>query len=670
MIPKYTFNGVNKMKVSGGKNTIQTRQTECILFENLLHNLHCAKGTGDLLYLYGISGVGKSFLLDQFKWIAEEHTIRFVLLDGKSMMFSERLFIEKIGPLLGMEDNKTHINLIDTLQEASKQLNQISKKHPIVFAIDSYEYLEDFDTEIREFLLGNLNNNILVVISSSKRLPAYWILTLHSRRLKLIELKSLSYSEVKDLLSPYNLSKHEVMTIWNLTKGHALSLALAITLIESGSAESLQSVKNSVVLEMGKHWYRGIQDAKLEHLVSVSSLLFQFNQEVLEYVSQEPISTDLFHKLTTLSFYRPSVRGWYIHELVRDTIKSDFERRFPTKFKEYIKRCAFYYYNVLKLEFGKQNMNMIEDFYHFFYYTGSEMLQDVYYMGKIKSSNYFEPMDVTMIKEVKAYIEKRKQTVTIPEELLKLDGIDVDNYLNIVRNDLESLHLEELLDLPSNPVRVYRNSERMIIGLAIILPINQNLCYLLKQPVTGPYIQSLSKKEFTKFKSTNETTGWYIRLIDTIVTMDDATVRADILRCTLSYLGPNRVLVSSTAFPGLGNVFEQIGFSRTTIPVHYDFGKNCPAPTYSLDLRNDHFYTFLKNKMLEAGFPLPVIHNYSLTTREHEVAELVLSCKSNEMIARELYISVVTVKKHIGSIFKKTKVKNRAEFIRLMMNEM
>ncbi|MGI6686394.1 MAG: diguanylate cyclase domain-containing protein [Bacillota bacterium] len=57
------------------------------------------------------------------------------------------------------------------------------------------------------------------------------------------------------------------------------------------------------------------------------------------------------------------------------------------------------------------------------------------------------------------------------------------------------------------------------------------------------------------------------------------------------------------------------------------------------------------------------LKNSQLTTREKEVALLLLKGKSNVEIAKILYVGLSTVKKHVSSIFNKTKVNSRAEFI-------
>ncbi|MFA5384752.1 MAG: diguanylate cyclase [Eubacteriales bacterium] len=58
-----------------------------------------------------------------------------------------------------------------------------------------------------------------------------------------------------------------------------------------------------------------------------------------------------------------------------------------------------------------------------------------------------------------------------------------------------------------------------------------------------------------------------------------------------------------------------------------------------------------------------LLQKYLLTQREKEVALLLLQGRSNSKIARDLFISISTVKKHIASIFEKTNVESRSEFI-------
>jgi DNA-binding NarL/FixJ family response regulator len=53
-----------------------------------------------------------------------------------------------------------------------------------------------------------------------------------------------------------------------------------------------------------------------------------------------------------------------------------------------------------------------------------------------------------------------------------------------------------------------------------------------------------------------------------------------------------------------------------------------------------------------------------LTEREREVLSLMASGATNKEIAQRLYLSPHTVKEHTSSLYRKLKVRNRAEAVR------
>lgn len=67
-----------------------------------------------------------------------------------------------------------------------------------------------------------------------------------------------------------------------------------------------------------------------------------------------------------------------------------------------------------------------------------------------------------------------------------------------------------------------------------------------------------------------------------------------------------------------------------------------------------HFY---------AGRTLQACHTVSLTDREQEVLHWLVQGASNEAIAKQLYITVATVKAHLTAIFEKLEVKSRTQAI-------
>lgn len=72
---------------------------------------------------------------------------------------------------------------------------------------------------------------------------------------------------------------------------------------------------------------------------------------------------------------------------------------------------------------------------------------------------------------------------------------------------------------------------------------------------------------------------------------------------------------------------------------------------------------FFRHFQFYAGHSLPIAKSLKLTEREQEVLYWLVQGASNDAIAKNLYITVATVKAHLSSIFTKLEVKNRTQAI-------
>ncbi|WKK67034.1 helix-turn-helix domain-containing protein [Lutimonas zeaxanthinifaciens] len=77
---------------------------------------------------------------------------------------------------------------------------------------------------------------------------------------------------------------------------------------------------------------------------------------------------------------------------------------------------------------------------------------------------------------------------------------------------------------------------------------------------------------------------------------------------------------------------------------------------------------FLSIKLKQAGIIQQTPIDFSLTTQEEKVAELMIDNKTNKEIASELFISLNTVKTHIRNLYAKLEVSNRTEFVEKFKN--
>ena len=77
---------------------------------------------------------------------------------------------------------------------------------------------------------------------------------------------------------------------------------------------------------------------------------------------------------------------------------------------------------------------------------------------------------------------------------------------------------------------------------------------------------------------------------------------------------------------------------------------------------------FLGIKLKQARSIQQNLIDFSLTTQEEKVAELMIDNKTNKEIASELFISLNTVKTHIRNLYAKLEVSNRTEFVEKFKN--
>lgn len=133
----------------------------------------------------------------------------------------------------------------------------------------------------------------------------------------------------------------------------------------------------------------------------------------------------------------------------------------------------------------------------------------------------------------------------------------------------------------------------------------------------------------------------------------------------------------------VNRVFLCLGFEIVPEAVHCYYDGRTPTPYFIVDTRGDGLHRFISRLFDQSGMEWELAHkskisvqevpvswdSYQLTQREQDVARLVIEGSSNANIAQKLYISEVTVKKHLTGIFGKVGVKNRTQLIGKLLKE-
>ncbi|HZG75076.1 MAG TPA: helix-turn-helix transcriptional regulator, partial [Paenibacillus sp.] len=94
------------------------------------------------------------------------------------------------------------------------------------------------------------------------------------------------------------------------------------------------------------------------------------------------------------------------------------------------------------------------------------------------------------------------------------------------------------------------------------------------------------------------------------------------------------------------------------------------AHTYYLDTRGPRLHQYLRKMMTQLGLDVPPEPSAKaepdlsmLTEREAEIVALIGKGLKNADVAARLFVSEITVKKHLTSIFQKLGVSNRTQLV-------
>ncbi|MEK3723064.1 helix-turn-helix transcriptional regulator [Paenibacillus sp. FSL H8-0034] len=650
------------------------RQKEVQFFhEQLLEMKH----RGSILNIYGTGGVGKSYLLDEFRRIAHEVQTRFLLLDSMDFPHNPQDFCLHLLRLLrchiSKEEQIDKLNrLLVLCQEA---IQKEAESGGVILALDTFEELGEFEYWFREEFLVQLHSKVLVIISGRYPIQGAWLSSPAWRQLIChMPIGDLDYYAVKEYLyrSGFNV-EDDIQQIWNKTKGHPLTLSLLVSTTQFHTMQPMVIEEDNGVFAQVVHtWLKELPDPQLRELVETAAVLRHFNQELLTCAMGRPISTEQFLKLVGLSFVRRVDRGWLLHDLMRDAITHELQVRAPEQYGGIRKRCNLYYYDLIKESVHKKSVAW--ETAEWFYYIGDPAILAFFYQNS--GTHRWETLNSVNWSEAERYIENRRSSAkeariayTNPETLERYEYV-----ISMEENlyTLKHIHLRELYELDSSIVKLLRDRQGGLSGLSVIIPINvHTLDYLLTQPLSSAYFTGLPEQRLKELKVPRETNaGYFVKTID-IPDFADQSLRAAAGLTFITHIISAGFLVAAPpANPFFGEIHLGLGCQVAKHAVHYDYDGITPTPYYVIDTRGNKLQSYL-NKMLTGLDMLDERRDAqeelsSLTPREMEVVELIIQGLTNMEIACKLYLSEVTVKKHLSNIFRKLNIKNRSQLAFLM----
>jgi DNA-binding CsgD family transcriptional regulator len=670
--------------------TLVGRERERALFQQFLTGASEGK---QVWSLYGTGGVGKSTLLDALRRQARKHGAAFHLLDSRDFARSGEALCRRLLEQMNVPEPAAPVN--DSPVEAVlRELHRMAQAHRVIVAIDTFEEMSSMEAWLREDFLRRLYPEVLVILAGRYPLKGPWLITPAWReRTRWLPIGHLKREDVLHYAKQCGITgEDQGERLWERTQGHGLSLALAVSAELLGEGGPMESTGWSS--ELADLWLKEVPDEELRALVEAASMLRSFNQELLEYIMEQEASTHVFTRLTQLSFVRPCGKGWALHDLMSDSTRGALRVRTPSRYNKLLGRCVLYYASIIREAYRKRDMSA--EVGELFYYIGDQTIRAFLNISE-REEYVWEPLTRANLEEGLHYLERRRaQAMPVTRrgvdpatgELLEETLTEEQMLFTIA-----GLELEELLALEKKAVMLMKSPDGTVCGLSAIIPIHSStMAYLEHNSFSGPYIRSLTPEERKALSVTGlEPSGWFIKSID-ILDWNQSAMLLEGASQMYAYMCSGKLFFTT---PPPLEMFQQshlgLGFELVPDVYHCSYDGKTPTPTFVLDTRGDKLEAFLAKMLRRVGLELEpaegttAAHNagaeknskaqereypfdkLGLTEREPEVALLVLEGCSNADIAARLFVTEITVKKHLSSIYAKMQVKNRSQLIKAML---
>ena len=178
--------------------------------------------------IYGLGGIGKSTLLDQYQRIALNEGAIFLRVDSRDFTHTPQGFTNFIAYLLQISPDPS--SNMETLQMCISRLEEMSQQQKVVLALDTYEIMHSLDDWLREMFISRLPRNLILIISGRTPLQEMWRAHPHWCELvHPIALEQLSFQDVGHYAQLYNFEDPRIhKELYALTQGHPLMLAIIL----------------------------------------------------------------------------------------------------------------------------------------------------------------------------------------------------------------------------------------------------------------------------------------------------------------------------------------------------------------------------------------------------------------------------------------------------------
>lgn len=318
----------SKMSFVGRKNE----------FDLLLNSLESEELPFQVAYIYGMGGIGKTHLVRALI-NALDKKLQVIFLDCRNIEPTQKGFLTAFC-------NETGIKVKDgsELTSTIKIINDNQLRTLII--LDTYETFGLMDTWLRQMFIPALSQNVFTIIISRQQPNSAWITTPGwGSLLKVIKLDALTEEESNQMIKSRGLNLDQTKSINSFARGYPLAIELAVAALKSQPDLKVDSAPPPQLLHNLTNSFLSGLPIQLKKAVEASSTTRRLSETLLKELLGSDYHRDLFDNLLDLPFVNPTADGLIVHDIVRDTIRNDLEKRDPERLRSYRTRAWRHFMN-------------------------------------------------------------------------------------------------------------------------------------------------------------------------------------------------------------------------------------------------------------------------------------------------------------------------------------
>jgi hypothetical protein len=302
-----------------------------------LAQLQSALQAGELpfqvLYVYGPGGVGKTTLLAEFGYLAEQAGFAAAHLDARAIEPAPETFSSALRALLGLAPTAS---VADSLA---------ARPGKAILLIDTYEALAPLDEWLRNHFLPQLSENTLVVLAGRNApLPGWQADPGWQTLIRTLPLRNLSPEESRSYLAKRQVPPAEHQKVLDFTHGHPLALSLVADVLDQRPGQSFHPEEApDVVKTLLEQFVQKAPGPAHRAALEACAQVRLTNEALLSEMLGMPEVHELFDWLRGLSFIESRPEGLFPHDLAREALAADLRWRNPDWYAELHRRARAYY---------------------------------------------------------------------------------------------------------------------------------------------------------------------------------------------------------------------------------------------------------------------------------------------------------------------------------------